>query len=88
MQLNSSLVRRKDMDLMAPFAKTILRGSHQFKSQELISNSGQNESFCQTVKHLSFFKTLSLVHLMVNEILTKTSVWKAIKLTSYAWILA
>ena len=44
MQLNSSLVRRKDMDLMAPFAKTILRGSHQFKSQELISNSGQNET--------------------------------------------
>ena len=86
MQLNSSLVRRKDMDLMAPFAKTILRGSHQFKSQELISNSGQNETVF--AKQLSFFKTLSLVHLMVNEILTKTSVWKAIKLTSYAWILA
>ena len=56
MQLNSSLFRRTDMDLMAPFVKTILRGSHQFKSQEFISNSGQNETF--------FAKQLSIYHFL------------------------
>ena len=56
MQLNSSLVRRKDIDLIAPFAKTILRGSHQFKSQELISNSGQNETV--------FAKQLNIYHFL------------------------
>ena len=56
MQLNSSLFRRTDMDLMAPFAKRILRGSHQFKSQQLISNSGQNETF--------FAKQLNIYHFL------------------------
>ena len=44
-QLNSSLFGRTGIDLMVPFAKTILRGSSHFTSQELISNSSQNETY-------------------------------------------